>query len=156
MRKTAWEREDLEPVARKIHEDYAQLHVSKWEEISEDFRRSNFHQAAYAENILRSVGLCVRRPDRKIELLKLEKMLTQKQIEEMAAMEHGRWNVERLMQGWRYGPEKDEKNRISPYLAPWDKVPREIQQYDIDAVMSFPEVLKEAGVEVYKPGEVDV
>jgi hypothetical protein len=65
-------------------------------------------------------------------------------------MEHGRWNVERLLLGWSYAEEKDVMKKLSPYLVPWNKLSSEIQKYDIDAILSLPGKLREAGLEVYK------
>ena len=107
------------------------------------------HQAAYAPNILRAAGFGVRQKEPKadIEVIKLE---DPNLLKEMAAMEHGRWNVERLMQGWKYNLEKDIEKKTSPYLKPWEELSPAIQQYDIEAVKNFPEALKEANLEVYK------
>ena len=66
----------------------------------------------------------------------------------MSEMEHGRWNVERLRAGWRYGTEKNETARISPYLIPWKDLSKEIKGYDRDAVCDFPGLLWQVGLKV--------
>jgi len=66
----------------------------------------------------------------------------------MAEMEHGRWNVERLSAGWRFGPEKNEDERISPYLIPWQNLSPEIKGYDREAVCNFPKLLWDAGLKI--------
>jgi hypothetical protein len=48
----------------------------------------------------------------------------------MARKEHGRFNAERLADGWRYGPVRDLKTRTSPYSLPWDKLPPFVQEWD--------------------------
>ena len=84
-------------------------------------------------------------------MIDLEQTLGAKRLRELAEMEHGRWNVERLMQGWRFGEKKDSVKKISPYLVPWEELSEEIKGYDIDGVKNLPKVLKEAGLEVYQP-----
>ncbi len=74
-------------------------------------------------------------------------------LERLAEMEHGRWNVERLLLGWRWAEAKDVARKLSPYLVPWDKLPPEIQEYDLDAIRSLPAKFREAGLEVYCLGE---
>ncbi|MCK4407037.1 MAG: hypothetical protein KAV44_05125, partial [Bacteroidales bacterium] len=69
-------------------------------------------------------------------------------IESMAEMEHGRWNIERLKEGWKYGAKKDTIKKISPYLVAWDKLKDDIKKYDIDAVKNFPQILFDAGFEI--------
>ena len=141
---------NLEKAARRIHENHQRSSLEDWDSLREDFRRSNLHQAAYSVNILQAAGLKIRRKAKaRIEVLDLEKAIGRRRLRELATMEHGRWNVERLLQGWSYGAEKDEEGRLSPYLVPWKELSREIQQYDIDAVANFPQVLREAGLEVY-------
>lgn len=75
---------------------------------------------------------------------------SEKQLEAMAIMEHGRWVVERLLNGWKYGEQKDIENKISPYLVPWSELPDDIKQYDYDVVKNYSNILAEAGLEIYK------
>jgi hypothetical protein len=65
-------------------------------------------------------------------------------------MEHGRWNVERFLLGWRYAETKDVAKKLSPYLVPWDQLSPEIQRYDVDAVLSLPRKFREASLEIYR------
>jgi hypothetical protein len=68
----------------------------------------------------------------------------------MAQMEHGRWNVERLRDGWRPGPRDDQK-RLHDCLATWADLPdKPIRDYDRDAVQALPKMLARAGWEVYR------
>lgn len=153
-----WERPELESAARIVHGSYVASakpkgpSFSTWEDLPPDFKRSCYHQVLYAESILSSAGLIIREKAKdEIELLDLEATLGTERLRELAEMEHGRWNVERLMQGWTYGEKKDVVKKTSPYLVRWENLSEEIKGYDIDAVKNLPEVLREAGLEVYKP-----
>ena len=68
----------------------------------------------------------------------------------MAAMEHGRWNVERLSAGWELGKERDPDNKISPYLRPWMELSEEVQGWDLKYVAGWPDDFKDVGLEVYE------
>jgi ppGpp synthetase/RelA/SpoT-type nucleotidyltranferase len=148
----------LTEAAKQAHKDYVSSAVPKepsllpWEDLPEDLRASNYHQVAYALSILECIGLGVRpitEPDKPI--FNIESYLSDKglQINELAEMEHGRWNVERLLLGWRYADTKDVLNKRSPYLAPWDALPPDIQKYDFDIIRTLPGKFKAAGLEIY-------
>lgn len=62
----------------------------------------------------------------------------------LAEMEHGRYNAERLLRGWRSGL-RDTGRFLSPHLVPWDKLAEEYRVYDRDIIADLPEVLAEAG-----------
>jgi hypothetical protein len=68
----------------------------------------------------------------------------------MAELEHGRWNVERLRDGWRFGKPRDDSRKLHDCLVPWNELPEEIKRYDRDAVRAFPEILAQAGLEIYR------
>ena len=70
-------------------------------------------------------------------------------------MEHGRWNAERLLEGWKLGPNRDHDKKISPYLVAWEELPEKIKQYDRDAVKALPEKLREYGYEIIPRSDQD-
>ena len=69
----------------------------------------------------------------------------------MAELEHGRWNMERLRNGWRYGKVRDESQRIHDCLVSWDELSTDIKPYDRDSVRAFPLALAKAGLEIQRP-----
>ena len=75
---------------------------------------------------------------------------TSDEIEKMAEMEHGRWNAEKLSSGWRYGKERDNIKKLNPFIVPWSELKQNVRQFDRDAVLEFPKILKDAGFETYK------
>ena len=72
----------------------------------------------------------------------------------LAEMEHGRWNVERLLRGWKYSDTKDVARKLNPCLAPWPNITNvngtNYQNYDLEAVRGLPMKLRQAGLELYK------
>lgn len=68
----------------------------------------------------------------------------------MAELEHGRWNVERHRNGWRFSRARDDARKLHDSLVPWENLPEDIRQYDRNAVRAFPDILAAAGYEVVK------
>jgi len=68
----------------------------------------------------------------------------------MAELEHARWNVERLLDGWKWGPIKDVTKKISPYILPWSALPEEMKEVDRDVVRDIPHLLAEVGMEIVR------
>jgi ppGpp synthetase/RelA/SpoT-type nucleotidyltranferase len=147
---------EFEKAARKAHEEYVKSAKPRdpsllpWDDLPEPLKISNYHQVAYAVHILSMVGLGVRPLKGRKPLFNMKKALGEKGIRRLAEMEHGRWNVERLLLGWRYGEKKDVAKKTSPSLIPWEDVPPGIQEYDIEGMESLPVKLREVGLEVYK------
>ncbi|HEY3863021.1 MAG TPA: hypothetical protein VGO59_14155 [Verrucomicrobiae bacterium] len=147
----------VEKMARALHERYVASNKHKipknlqaWKELDATYVNANFKQAAYAIRILEGAGFKVREAKGKP---KAKIVFTKHEIEIMAELEHGRWNVERLQDGWRPGPAKNEQKRINQYIAAWTdklRLPDDIKKYDRDAVALFPAILAEAGLEVFR------
>jgi len=141
-----------EEMARSFHSQYVANSSGKlpptlrpWEKLSETYRRANLEQARYAIEILEAAGFEVREA---VETPVVFEGFTEGEVEQMAEMEHGRWNVERLRDGWRPGPERDEARKVHNYLVPWRDLPEHIKPYDRDSVRAFPRILAQAGLEV--------
>jgi len=64
--------------------------------------------------------------------------------------EHGRWLIERLMQGWRFSPTRDDTKRLHPDLIPWTKLTEPTREYDRTAIRAWPEVFQRAGLSILK------
>ncbi len=145
----------LEEAGRAAHECYLEENwhenldpaMKPWTELSEEYQASNRQQAAYAEQILRKVGYRVREAEGEPEVVSF----AQDEIEQMAELEHGRWMVEKLRNGWTYGPERDNERKTTPHLVGWDDLPEEIKNYDRKAVRKWPRVLARANLEIDRP-----
>ncbi len=154
------ERKKFEKAARQAHLDYVNFATPKepallpWEHEKHppEFKVSCYHQVAYAENILKTVGLGLRESTNPSgELFDIEAYLREKEnsIEKLAEMEHGRWNVERLLHGWHYADTKDVTKKHSPHLIPWSALAPDIKEYDFKIIRTLPGKFKAAGFEIY-------
>lgn len=128
-----------------------QSNLVSWSMLRDDFKHSNRHQAACSADILRKAGFEVIKSELPADSIPRPEF-TGDEIEHMAQMEHGRWNVERLDSGWRHGEKKDENRKLSPYLVSWEKLPENIKIYDYEAVRTWPKILAKAGLQVRRRG----
>lgn len=117
-----------------------------WEKLCDTYQNANIKQAEYAVVILEKCGFVTRRSKRPV----IFNRFTKKDIQRMAELEHGRWNIERLRDGWRPGKIRDDARKIHDCLVSWKDLPEEIKKYDYDAVRAFPEILAKVGLEVYR------
>ncbi len=149
------EKDVREKVAKKIHEIYRQNKqdimvsddpsMNKWEKLPEAFRESSARQADDIYGKLQEINCTVQRvTDREIKLIKF----TEQEVEMLAEIEHGRWNAERLLEGWKWGEKKDVKKKTSPHLVSWSELPEEIREWDRVTVRKIPEYLAEINLEV--------
>ena len=144
-------------LAREIHEEYRRTKQDSiraddpamvpWEELSDGFKESNAQQADHIIKKLEMIGYTVEEvTDRKIKLV----LFTKEEIEVLAEIEHGRWNVERLLEGWTWAEKKNAGKKESPYLVSWTKLPEEIKEWDRAAVRKISEHLAKASLEVHR------
>ncbi len=154
------EPESLEAIARIAHENYRRERlrefreklelpetlyliepgVKPWESLDANLKESNRHQTAFMLQNLRQAGFIVKQDH---DFNDIE--FTVEEIETMAEAEHGRWNVERLASGWRYGDEKDINAKVSPYLVSWEDLSDEIKEYDREVIRNYPERIRKFG-----------
>ena len=149
-----------EIIARAIHEDYVRhqrearqttiLNPSlvEWDDLPEDLKESNRHQAAHIETKMKAIG-CGIRPMTNWEAASFT--FKPEEIEQLAKLEHERWCAERRRQGWSYTPgPKDIHKNISPHLISWDELPEEIREHDRNMVRGLPSFLAQAGFHIYR------
>jgi hypothetical protein len=134
-------------VARYVHADYRRRQrgrkppgdaaLAPWDQLLPALQRSNLDQAGDIPNKLAVVG---RQLDKSGERLRLD----DEQVELLAEIEHGRWNLERLRGGWQLG-EREVSRLVSSYLKPWDDLDEEAKELDRDAVRNIVPALADAG-----------
>ena len=148
----------LEKMAQGFHRKYLAGQIKSlpeklrpWENLPITYQTANLEQAKYAVEILRVAGFDVRPVTGGADAIKdFSDPKFAAEVERMAELEHGRWNVERLRDGWRPGSKRDDKEKVHNCLVTWENLPREIRKYDCDAVGAFPQILTMAGLEIFK------
>jgi ppGpp synthetase/RelA/SpoT-type nucleotidyltranferase len=149
-----FEEKTREEMAKSFHAQYVANSASRlpanmkpWDKLEETFRMANREQAKYSVDILQACGFKVKKAEGTPAIFE---GFTDGEVERMAEMEHGRWNVERLRDGWRYGKDRDDAKKIHNYLVSWSQLPEEIKMYDREAVRAFPCILAQAGLEIFR------
>jgi hypothetical protein len=139
--------EDLrDSVARYVHHDYrlkqqgrkppGDAALAPWNQLLPTLQRSNLAQAEDIPNKLAAVG-------KRLEEEGGPLHLDNEEVELLAEIEHGRWNVERLRGGWRLG-ERQISRLVHSDLKPWNELDEQAKDYDREAVRNIaPALAKE-------------
>ncbi len=94
-----------------------------WEELDEDFKDSNRHQADHRPVKARALGALLATSGTPTP--------TPEHIEVLARMEHSRWSAERILDGWRYAPgAKNPELKTNPTLVSWEQLPEKFKERD--------------------------
>ena len=136
---------DLEKLARKLHENYltgagqSATASRSWNNLPETMRRSNIRAADHLKAKLWTLGIglplgeglpVLSDEDRETLKQLRESRKSNKVLGKLARIEHDRWMVDRQLDGWVYGPERDDTRRIHPKLVAFDDL--SMTQEDID------------------------
>jgi len=145
-----------ERIAQEIHDLYRnhlkltqsqEPSLADWDNLVDHLKQSNRAQADHIAQKLNAAGYTVRKARSDTVT---PRQFTPAEVEIMAELEHGRWNVERLLDGWEWGPIKDVAKKLSPYIIPWSALPEEMKEFDRDAVRHIPHLLAEVGMEIVR------
>lgn len=63
---------------------------------------------------------------------------------------HEIWARNRMDEGWRYGPERDDALRHTPCLVPYEVLPEEEKAYDRDTALNALKYIVSLGFEIKK------
>lgn len=167
---TLLKKEEINKLAPDVHEFYRRRKLEKfdttatdinnykvvmeWEKLDPSLQFSNRQQVAFYQHILKKVNLGIRRSGKPVLFnMKDSKELSGEERDMLARLEHARWNAERLLEGWRYGPRKDIAARLNPCITAWDNLDYKTRSWDYEPVDNIPLMLEKIGYEVYRPTE---
>lgn len=150
--------ETLDRLAKANHELYrASLteaqrrgdpNAREWSQLAEQYKMSNRRAADHFRIELAQVGFTVAEHDkRKIALFNF----TEEEADLLAQLEHRRWTIERLMQGWKQGEFRDDVRRINPLLVDWSRLPEPRRAQNRADITKLPAILAEVGWEIVRP-----
>ena len=63
---------------------------------------------------------------------------------------HEIWALNRMNEGWKYGLQRDDALRHTPYLVPYDELPEEEKRYDRDTALNTLKYIVSLGFEIKK------
>ncbi|HXF88066.1 MAG TPA: RyR domain-containing protein [Xanthobacteraceae bacterium] len=138
-----------EALARALHEcylrgqDVSQQAAQAWERLPDTLRRSNIRAADHLPAKLWTLGIDVsalepgslpRLPDSAMRLLSDDRSATADdlRLEHLARIEHERWMIDRKLDGWSYGRQRDNAKRLHPLLVHWEELKKSPDQVSKD------------------------
>jgi Trk K+ transport system NAD-binding subunit len=137
--------DELDTLAKAAHAIYRgeSAAIADWSGLPERYKESN---RAYVDRLpfsLEAIGIRVIRKEG-APLLVLE----EPEIEALAEAEHWRWCIERRLNGWSYGSERDEFRMSHPALMPWEKLDDTIRGENRRRAAQVPQLFRAAGYEL--------
>jgi hypothetical protein len=121
-----------------------------WEGLRADLKDSIRERVDFIVEQLGAFGMRVVRQEALSPDRPLVEDLDPTQVETMAEMEHGRWSVHKLVNGWRWGASKDDNLRTHPDLIPWSLLPEDDRDKDRNYARQIPGVLRDLGYAIVR------
>lgn len=152
----------LDGHAKAFHDGYLALNPpdagnplspaqAPWERLSDEFRVANRRVAAHIRAKLDAVGFDLdgwlgsrQEPWRSHDLPPVPEMFDLSDpilIDQLADLEHRRWMIDRALNGWRYGPVRDNRARIHPDMIPTSELSEAAFEKDRSNVRKTVELL---------------
>jgi len=135
--------------ASMLDDTYPQLYPAKkrentalvtWEGLDEFMKDANRWAADHLSVKLRSIGLDGQ------DLSVFDKVANDAEfLEKLSEMEHRRWMAERLMDGWSYGPKRDNRKKIHDLLIPYRQLAVEEKDKDKNMIQNIKNLVTSAG-----------
>ncbi len=144
-------------LAMAIHDTYRQekrdelakeyASAQPWDDLDETYRDANRHQADHIAAKLALIGCRIVPLDQAgEEPFEFEPA----ELERLAELEHGRWNVERMLDDWRWGEVRDNAAKLHPSLVAWKDLPGDVREWDYRAVRAIPGLLAGVGLGIVR------
>lgn len=100
-----------------------------WAELPETYRVASRRAADHVPVKLLSAGLQVRDLGN-LPKLSETSLAEDDLLEKLSELEHMTWQIDRELDGWRYGEKRDNARRIHPDIKPYDQLADPVQEYD--------------------------
>ncbi len=116
-----------------------------WENLNDSYRQASRHQADHIPAKLACIDCFV--------VLESESdyfAFTSSEVEQLSRIEHARWSADRYLDGWQYGPSRDNRAKIHPELIPYDDLTNDMKDLDRYAVRLIPALLARQGKSVIR------
>ena len=76
--------------------------------------------------------------------------------EALAENAHDVWAVERMAQGWTYGPKRDDDKKETPCMVPYSQLPESEKKFDRDMAESSLKLVKAVGYDIIKKEDTEL
>ena len=71
-------------------------------------------------------------------------------VELIAKNVHEVWSLERIKEGWTYGPERDDIKKTTPCLVPYEELPESEKEYDRKTAFETLKLVVKLGYKIEK------
>ena len=147
---------EIDRRARLLHDAYVEKELIKlkvdqsgqlppyakpWDDLPENIRDANRRVADHFEVKVRAIGCVLAAKD-----ISKEIEITAFELEDLAIMEHNRWWADRALNGWKYGPDRSDPEKIHPNMVPYDALSEADKQKDRDFVLEVVSVFRQEGL----------
>jgi hypothetical protein len=149
-----------EALARALHESFLRHRIAsgevlgstpslvEWDQLSAEFKRSSRRNARDLQDAVADLGYQV---EPSVDA-GTGSELARDEIEHVARRLHASWVEERIADGWRVGPVRDDGVRTNPDLVAWGELSEERRDIDRHFARELPRVLGEAGLVLVESG----
>jgi hypothetical protein len=107
--------------------------MQPWEALPERFRAASRHQADHIACKLAAISCHIAPANGGPRFA-----FTTEEREALAVMEHQRWAAVQMLDGWRYGEMRDDAEKLTPLLVPYESLTPEIRDLDRLSVRAIP------------------
>lgn len=92
-----------------------------------------------------------------IDLSKVELPAELNELREaLAENAHDVWAVERMAQGWSFGPKRDDDKKETPCMVPYSQLPESEKKFDRDMAESSLKLVKAVGYDIIKKEDTEL
>jgi hypothetical protein len=121
--------------------------TAHWDVLNPTYKRANINRSSFVPVMLARLGLKMdKNKEGSIGWLDIPAE-TQ---EALARAEHGRWNADRVMEGWCYYPVRDNDKMFHTDIVSWKELPEDTKKYDFIGVENEIENFARAGLYLHK------
>lgn len=122
---------------------------ASFDEQPDTLKASNADQVCDIPAKVRALGYRIVRANDPAAAARIQ-AFSPEEIESLAFLEHQRWCVERLRNGWVAGAPRDDERRIHPDLVPYDLLSEQSREYDRIAARTIIGILERSGFAVVR------
>lgn len=121
--------------------------VSDWDGLSPAMKLSNIAQVKSYPAYLAAIGCFARKQSSDAAPVEA---LTEEEVERIASLEHDRWIKFQEAAGWRYGPERNDAEKIHDCMVAYEELPESVKEYDRAVARRLIDVYRRCGLTVYR------
>lgn len=120
--------------------------LADWKHLRGDYKESSRSQADHISLKIRTIGaeIADEEEDGRVHSFSHE------EIDLLARLEHRRWWVEKILDGWKPGP-YDFSRQFHPAMVPWESLSETDKKKNVRSITCLPEILSATGRRIISP-----